>query len=66
MSKIDYKELANHLLDHYVESWGVNEAINFLYYHLEYSKDQILSLDFNAEDIDRVIKYSGHYKGGQQ
>ena len=61
--KIDYKELADLLLDHYVESWGVNEAIYFLYYHLEYNKDHILALNFNEEDIDRVIKYSGHYKG---
>ena len=61
--KIDYKELANYLLDHYVEGWGVNEAIYFLHYHLEYSKDQIFYLGFNEEDIDRVIRYSGHYKG---
>lgn len=61
--KIDYKELADLLLDHYCESWGVNETIYFLYHTLEYNKDHILALNFNEEDIDRVIRYSGHYKG---
>ena len=45
MSKIDYKELADLLLDHFVEGLGVNEAINFLYTS-GYTKEDIYELGF--------------------
>lgn len=59
--KIDYKELADLLLDHYCESWGVDETIYFLYHTLEYNKEHLLELDFKEEDIDRVINYKGEF-----
>lgn len=58
---IDYKELANLLLDHYCDSWGVDETIYFLYHTLEYSKEQLIELDFNEENIDRIINYKGEF-----
>lgn len=53
--KVDYKELAYLLLDHLCEGWGVDETIYFLYHTLEYNKEHMIELDFNEEDIDRVI-----------
>ena len=45
--KINYEELANLLLDHYCDSWGVDETIYFLYHALEYNKEQLIELNFN-------------------
>lgn len=54
--KIDYKELADLLLDHFWEGWGVIETIGFLYSR-GYTKEQLLELDFSEEDIEKAILF---------
>jgi hypothetical protein len=56
--KINYKELADLLLDHFCVGWSVREAIGFLYSR-GYTKEQLLDLDFSEEDIDEVINCEG-------
>jgi hypothetical protein len=45
---VDYKQLANELLAHLVEGWGVKETADLLSV-LGYSEDEIKSLDIIEE-----------------
>ena len=54
--KINYRELADLLLDHFIEGWGLIETIGFLYSR-GYTKEQLLDLDFDEMDIERAILF---------
>jgi hypothetical protein len=56
--EINYKELANLLLEHFHVGWGVRESIGFLYSR-GYTKEQLLDLDFSETDIDNIINSKG-------
>lgn len=54
--KINYRELADLLLDYLVDGLGIIETIGFLYSR-GYTKEQLLELDFSAEDIEEAILF---------
>lgn len=53
---IIYYDLANLLLDHLIDGYGVKEAIGFLYSR-GYNKRQLIELKFDEKDIDEAIKF---------
>ena len=54
--KVNYRELADLLLDYLVDGLGIIETIGFLYSR-GYTKEQLLELDFSAEDIEEAILF---------
>ena len=53
---IDYYELANLYLSHFIDGFGIIETIGFLYSR-GYTKEQLIALDFDEKDIDEAIKF---------
>jgi hypothetical protein len=53
---IVYYDLANLLLYHFIDGYGIRETIGFLYSR-GYDKRQLLELRFNEKDIDEAIKF---------
>lgn len=52
---IDYYELANLYISHFIDGLGIIETIGFLYSR-GYTKEQLIALDFYEDDIDEAIK----------
>jgi hypothetical protein len=54
-NKVDYEKLANDLVNHLVEGWGISETIELLL-KLNYSPDDLLKLDFDIDNINSVMQ----------
>ena len=51
----NYKELLDRLLDDRCELFGINNTISYLL-DLGFTRDELLELQFEAADVDYVIK----------
>lgn len=51
---VDYYQLANNLLDFLVEAYDVEPTIELLL-NLDYSPDEVYSMDFGSDDIENVL-----------
>lgn len=51
---IHYYQLANNLLDFLIEAYDVEPTIELLL-NLDYSPDEVYSMDFAADDIENVL-----------
>lgn len=52
---VDYKELLNRLLDDRCDLYGARNTISYLLDE-GYTRDDLIELDFDEEDVDYVIK----------
>lgn len=52
---LDYILLANALIDNYCETFDINNCIRYLH-DLDLTHDDLLRLDFEAEDIDDALE----------